>query len=196
MAERDREKWQARYLQRATEPESALQIPRAPHWVEHFSERLADGALLDVASGDGACALHLARDPRFHVTALDIAQAGLDRLAGFAASQGVNVSCIQGDLDDAKCLAQLGEFRSVVINYYKPSAAQWEGIIALLQPGGTLLMNTFNARQHSDCGFNLRFCLTPGELLTLGETLQLEDYRSSESAPYCDTYLFTKLGPA
>lgn len=184
----DRTKWNNRYLA------STKGAPTPPGFLKNNGHLLRVGCVLDVAAGDGAAALYLAHQPSFNVTAIDISEEGLKRLAVFAAAQGVEVTTQCIDLDDAQQVSTLGVYDTIVISYFKPSAALLQLLISRLCPGGSLLLTTYNLQHHQATGFPARFCLAPGELTQLSDKLQLIRYESETAdTGHFDGYLFRKL---
>ncbi|WP_261841032.1 class I SAM-dependent methyltransferase [Aliamphritea ceti] len=155
--QQDRIKWDQRY---AGKPSVR---PGTPKILLQEWRHLKPGSVLDIASGDGAASLFLAGQG-FNVTAADISAAGLERLAGFAAADGVTVSTCCLDLDDYSELQRLGNFDNIVMSYFKPAPELLAVLSGLLLPGGRIWLATFNQRQHQLQGFSARFCLSEAEL--------------------------------
>lgn len=160
MSEDDRRRWEERWTARTGEPRSP-----EPFLVRQASA-LPPGPILDVASGDGRNALHLA-SLGHAVTAIDIAPAALIRLEVAAATRGLSITTRVADLDEASALAGLGSFGGLVVIRFKPSRPQWDRLLHHLQPGGRLLLCSFGLEQHRRHGFNAAFCLDRGELEAL-----------------------------
>jgi SAM-dependent methyltransferase len=153
----DRRKWDARYTDRSRRP-----LEPEP-WLVRHTCALRPGEVLDVASGDGRNALHLARHG-FRVTALDVSPVGLARLADRAQAEGVEgLTTVAADLDDPAALEGLGSFDDLVVVKYKPSPAQWRMLIERLRPDGILLLCSFG-KERARSGFDPAFCLDQGEL--------------------------------
>ncbi len=201
MSDADRQKWDARF---AAKPLEAS--PPAPAFLDSLMLQLLPGRVLDLASGDGACALQLARR-RLEVTALDISAVALARLQAFAAAEHLPIDCCELDLDDepgrVEFAASQPGFDNLLICHFKPAQDLWPWLATLLRPGGRLALTTFNLRQHQQRGFPERFCLAPGELQSVCPALKLLDYQSLEhqsqlqgeadEAVYRDSYLFERL---
>lgn len=115
------------------------------------AHRFPDGAdLLDLGCGEGRNAVWLA-EKGFHVTAIDYAEAGLEKTRTLAAERGVEVETVLADL-----------------GYWMPQR-QWDGVIctfvhlrmserlrlftaiqAALKPGALLLAEWFRPEQRTD----------------------------------------------
>ena len=96
MSEADRDKWDTRFRQGSyqarTHPTELL-----VEWLPH----LPRGRALDVACGAGRNALYLA-EAGYEVDAIDISSVALDRLRETAQTRGVEVTCIETDLESAE----------------------------------------------------------------------------------------------
>jgi hypothetical protein len=152
MSAEDRERWQARWAERASGPGEP-----EPFLVREAGE-LRHGRLLDVAAGDGRNALWLAAWG-FAVTAIDVAPAAIARLSKATATRGLAVDAHVADLDQADALSGQNPFDALVVTRFRPSPWQWEVLLPRLRPGGRLLLCSFGAEQHRRHGFPLRFCL-------------------------------------
>ncbi len=181
-----RDKWNQRYQARAEV------LPATPAFVMQVAQRLKTGSVLDVAAGDGAASLALAR-LGFAVTAVDIADVALTRLAGFAAQEGLSIHTRVADLSRPDSLETLGAFDNILVCRYKPEPVLWPALAAILVPGGLLALSTFNLQQHEAHGFPARFCLQPGELEHIDPALELLSFQSVERQGDCfDDYLFRR----
>jgi SAM-dependent methyltransferase len=167
VSEGDRRRWEERWTARTGEPG-----PPESFLVRHAST-LPPGPVLDVASGDGRNALHLAALGH-EVTAVDIAPAALARLEAIAATRGLSITTRVADLDAPTSLDGLGPFTALAVILFKPSPLQWDHLLPHLQPGGRLLLCSFGLGQHRRHGFNAAFCLARPELeALLGDRLNL-----------------------
>lgn len=177
MSEDDRRRWEERWTARTGEPG-----PPEPFLVRHAGT-LPSGPVLDVASGDGRNALHLAALGHA-VTAVDIAPAALARLEAAAATRGLSITTRVADLDAPTSLDGLGPFTALAVICFKPSPPQWDRLLHYLQPGGHLLLCSFGQAQHRRHGFNAAFCLERGELeALLGDRLNLLFWESWDEGP-------------
>ncbi|NVK40592.1 MAG: methyltransferase domain-containing protein [Oceanospirillaceae bacterium] len=183
-----RDKWNRRYREREPQP------PAVPEFLPELAGRLRPGRVLDVGAGDGAASLWLA-EQGFDVTAVDIAEAGLERLERFAGERQLQIRTACLDLGSDNGIGALGTFDSVLVCRYKPDARLWPQLAAVLVPGGTLALVTFNLEHHRRTGFSERFCLAPGELLAVEPRLEVVEYGSLECDGAClDRYLFRNKG--
>ncbi|UTW10691.1 class I SAM-dependent methyltransferase [Marinobacterium rhizophilum] len=181
-----REKWNQRYGARAQA------APATPAFVTEVAPSLRRGSVLDVAAGDGAASLALAR-LGFRVTAVDIAEVGLARLQAFAAAEQLEIPTHCRDLAQPHCLQQLGSFDNILVCRYKPEATLWPQLAAALVPGGLLAFSTFNLQRHEEHGFPARFCVQPGELAHIHSQLELLHCASvTRGADSFDDYLFRR----
>jgi SAM-dependent methyltransferase len=156
----DLDRWEARWREREG-------LPGAPE--RFLTQALRDVppcTVLDVAAGDGRNALWLAR-AGFAVTAVDIAPAAIARLAAAADGQGLRIATRVADLDRPDALAGLAPFAAMVVARFKPSAAQWDRLLEVLEPGGRLFLCSFRNAHHAVHGFPLAYCLDRAELVSL-----------------------------
>jgi tellurite methyltransferase len=185
-----RQKWNRRY---ANKSEAISSVPAAVTigW-PLLKKGLKKSSVLDLAAGDGGTALFLA-SKGFDVTAVDIAEEGLKRLAESAQAQQLKIRTQQLDLDDTAALRGLGVYDNIVINRFRPSPSLFACLPDLLHLQGKLMLNSFNLQQHVEKGFSERFCLTHQEYLNITSLLSVEYYRSVErEGDYMDEYLFLK----
>ncbi|MDX6751960.1 methyltransferase domain-containing protein [Geminicoccaceae bacterium 1502E] len=165
----DRGRWDKRWGERG--PQEAMPEP----WLAAKAGQLPQGAVLDVACGQGRHALWLAARG-WRVTALDVSPVALATLRERAAARGLDVATVARDLDDPAALDDLGPFAGIVVTRYKPDAAQWRRLASRLAPGGVLLLLSFG-KEKARSGFNPRFCLDEAQLReTLGGMLECVAY--------------------
>jgi 2-polyprenyl-3-methyl-5-hydroxy-6-metoxy-1,4-benzoquinol methylase len=152
----DRTRWEARYAARAGAPTAEP----SRFLIEH-RHLLPPGRALDVACGDGRHSLWLARQG-FAVDAIDIARAGLSRLAAAARREGLAVSPIQADLEDFPLPASR---YTVVVNIRYLQRSLFDALRNAVRPGGVIVFETF-LREQARQGHprNPAFLLEPGEL--------------------------------
>ena len=167
--------------------------PHTPIFIEERLEQFRSGTVLDIASGDGAAALYLAQKG-FTVTATDISEIALERLAFFAQKMSLNIVTCAADLDQPAALTHLGRFDNIVMAHFKPEPNYWPLIMSLLRPGGRLLLSTFNLKHHLENSFARRFCLEERELIDISDQLVLEYYASvNRNGSYMDDYQFRRV---
>jgi tellurite methyltransferase len=180
VSETDRAKWDERWRDRAGDGTAAPE----PFLVRE-AKSLPRGRVLDVASGDGRNALWLGAHG-FAVAAVDVSPVAIARLGRAAAAQGLTVVARAADLDAPDALLGLGPFDGLVVVRFKPSPAQWAALLAVLRPGGRVLLCSFGRGQHERHGFPLAFCLERDELAAeLEPRLRLLDWRSFEEGGAC-----------
>jgi SAM-dependent methyltransferase len=132
------ETWDARYA----ESERIWSGRPNPRLVEHVAG-LTPGDALDVGAGEGADAVWLASQD-WRVTALDVSEVALARVAAHAAEAGVadRVTTLHHDLMNGAPLP--GEFDLVSAQYLHPPTDRFAEIMQLLgstvRPGGLLLV--------------------------------------------------------
>lgn len=127
---------------------------------------LKPGKTLDLACGDGAAALQLARLGH-QVTAIDFAEQGLQRLRSFACAGKYDITTICMDLTVPESLLAMPAFDNIVVIRYKPETEILDTLHKLLKPGGQLIIATFNHSHHHENGFPERLCLKPYEYNSL-----------------------------
>jgi len=152
----ERAKWEARYTGRA---ETVIDPPSS--FLTEHRALLPAGRALDVAAGDGRNALWLARQG-FTVDAIDLAYAGLARMAATARREGLIVRGIQADLEHFPLPS---DRYAVVVNSRYLQRSLFDGLRRAVQPGGVIVFETF-LREQARLGHprNPAFLLEPGEL--------------------------------
>lgn len=154
-----RDKWNLRWREKRGEMQAA------DPWLQEVIERLPGGVGLDLACGSGRHTLELARRG-FAMTAVDHSAEALDQLRGAARDEGLQVSCLQCDLEQS--LPQMtGGFDLVLCLFYlhRP-LLPW--LLRQVRPGGLALLRTFSsAGRFPPGGLDERFVLQPGELLSI-----------------------------
>ena len=161
----ERAKWEARY---GTRDDAAATEPPASLLVEHRG-LLPAGRALDVACGDGRNAVWLAREG-FAVDAIDVAYAGLHRLAAAARRERFTVNTVQADLEQFPLPA---DRYTVVVNTRYLQRSLFPGLRRAVAPGGVIVFETF-LREQARVGHprNPAFLLEPGELRKAFEDLE------------------------
>ena len=170
----DRIRWERQYGQSgAPEKPSAFlkEILDGGHW------DIARGQALDIASGAGRNALFLA-EKGFEVTAVDIAQPGLDQGARRAAERSLSISWQQTDLENGGLPP--GPYNLIVnINYLQRSLVPH--IKSALAPGGYIIFETYLIDQQT-IGHpkNPDYLLAHNELLNYFRDLRVLYYREGK----------------
>ena len=187
--EKDRIKWNRKFSERLGE----LNEPE-PFVVQSVGQ-LLPGSVLDLASGDGRNAVHLAARG-FSVSAVDISDVALNRLAQFAKNQQLSIQTRQMDLDDIGQLDALGAFDNLLICHYKPAPDLLNRFPLLVRPGGRVILCVFNLRQHQEHGFSLRYCAQDEEYLNALPGFKVMQYeKMASNGAYLDGYLFRREHP-
>lgn len=130
MSEGDREKWNARWRERAGELEHPL-----PFLVEHAHLLPAQGKALDIAGGAGRHAVWLARRG-LDVTLIDVSDVAITRAERKAQDAGVPLRARRVDLDAPVELAPLYD---VVVMVHYLNRPRRDEIAELLVTGGVLV---------------------------------------------------------
>jgi tellurite methyltransferase len=170
----DRIRWERQYGQSgALEKPAAFlkEILDGGHW------DIARGQALDIASGAGRNALFLA-EKGFDVTAVDIAQLGLDQGARRAAQRSLSISWQQTDLENGGLPP--GPYNLIVnINYLQRSLVPH--IKYALAPGGYIVFETYLIDQQT-IGHpkNPEYLLAHNELLNYFRDLRVLCYREGK----------------
>lgn len=125
-------------------------VQRAEHeaaFIATIAQLSPGSSLLDVGCGGGILAALLARNG-YHVTALDRAEAQLQRAAGTFRQLGVDVALVRGDMRSF-ALDQTFDVVTCVgttLGYFDESAnrASMRAMAAHLRPGGRLVLQVIN----------------------------------------------------
>ncbi|HEV2282904.1 MAG TPA: class I SAM-dependent methyltransferase [bacterium] len=177
----DRTKWEARYragsrphdgppsgLLRRWLPKATFPIPMAlrrgrPPAVpdRRLRSRTAPPRALDVATGLGRNALHLAR-AGYHVDAVDISPTALREAARRARREGLRgIRWIAADLD--RWHPERGQY-DVVVNAFFLNRRLFPALRAAVRPGGILIFETHLVADEADGPAGPKYRLRPGEL--------------------------------
>jgi SAM-dependent methyltransferase len=180
----DRVRWNGKFKARSSE------LGQPPAFIVSQLEKLPKGRVLDLACGDGRISIALAQRG-FKVMGVDISDAGLLRLEAFAEKARVQVDTAQRDLQASDALGGLGPADGVVMCNYKPAALLWPQVAEILNPGGWVMLCTFNRLQEKKGGPSRRFLLDDGEFKSVHPRLKLEKYqRFEEGGHHLDGYLW------
>jgi SAM-dependent methyltransferase len=160
MAEKDRIKWDAKYLKKlgGFEPSSVLEKywPLAPV-----------GKALDIACGNGRNSIFLAKKG-FVVDAVDISKVATDQLEG--GHPNINVICT--DLDTWNIPPNCYE---LVVNIRFLDRCLFPMIQEGLKPGGVLIFESFLE------GHRKEFCLDPNELIHAFKSFRVVYYEEKKT---------------
>ncbi len=165
-----RRKWDQRYRDRR--PGEA-----DPAWVlrEYGHLLPSGGEALDFACGLGDNAIYLARRG-FRVSAWDLSPVAIDKLARYAAAEGLPVQAAVRDVEAEPPPA--GRFDVIVVSHFlhRPGLP---ALAAALRPGGLLYYQTWTVDKRPDGPgpSDPRFLLRPNELLRAFCSLRLLAYR-------------------
>jgi thioredoxin reductase/SAM-dependent methyltransferase len=106
------------------------------------TSNLAPGRALDVGAGEGGDALWLA-EHGWHVTATDISQRGLDRIAAVATDRNLAIECVHADANTYRPFATAA-FDLVTAHYASiprtPDRRAIHNLLDAVAPGGILLV--------------------------------------------------------
>ena len=176
-----RSEWESRYRER---PDTPLVRPPSDFLVEQLY-RLPRGRALDVASGDGRHALHLARHG-WRVDAVDFAHPCLARLLAVARNDGLAVNALQADLEHFPLPRDCYD---VVVNVRYLQRTLFGALKAAVRPGGAVVFETF-IRDQQQLGHprNPAFLLERGELVA--------EFGDFEVLSYEEGRFDTEGGPA
>ena len=179
MSQADEDKWNLRYREGAyrerTHPSALLR-----EWQPRLGVESAAPRAVDVGCGAGRNSLYLARNG-WSVTALDISQVALDRLAAEAAEEQLPIDCTQADLESARpapraLAADSGYDLALMIRY--TNLALLDVVKSALRPGGYLMVELHLQSQADVVGpRNPKFRLAPGVLRTAAGDLEVLEYR-------------------
>lgn len=158
MTAADRERWDAKYAERARPTTLA-----PPEWLVQQASPLKPGRALDLACGEGRAAIWLAAQG-WEATGIDISPLGLNRAKTLAEEQNLTVSWVAADLDDFS----LGSEQYDLITVFRFLDRELTARISdALRPGGIVIYETFLSvpgRESERSVQNPVFRLQPGEL--------------------------------
>lgn len=151
-----RANWNTRWFRKS---DAALGPP--DDWLQRFQYMLPKGSVLDVACGTGRNAVYLA-ERGFEVTAVDISEVALGRLAREAQQRGLSIATVQHDLEQNPVLPE-GQF-DVVLNYLYLHRPLLPAEMAAVRPGGVFVMRTFSRMSGAEESQRQEITLQPCEL--------------------------------
>lgn len=94
----DQERLAATYDQIYSNEQPAFGGGKPEQIVEKIPELLSSGNALDIGAGEGRHSLYLGRNG-FEVTAIDLSEKGMGKLAAVAKSEGLKIKTIIGDIE-------------------------------------------------------------------------------------------------
>lgn len=165
MADKDREKWDSRYLQDLGNNDPSLIL-------KTYFGAASRGTALDIACGNGRNSLFLA-DKGFIVDAIDISAIATNHISG--SDPNINVIC--KDIDD--WIIPQNKYE-LIVNVRFLDRRLFPLIQDGLRPSGVLIFESFTG------GGNDKYCLEPNELLQAFQSLRIVYY---EEKP-CDSDVF------
>ena len=133
------------------------------------------GSALDLASGSGQNAVHLALNG-FTVTAVDGSENGMRLALQLAAQCGTSITPRVEDLDDFTT----NERYDLVIVFYYLNRLLYKKLPLLLNPNGILIVKTFNLDfAIKKPGFDKNYMLNNHELITTFSQLEIIQHEES-----------------
>ncbi len=150
-------------------------------WAQAQKSRLTGGRALDFACGAGRHTLWLA-ELGYQVDAVDISNAGLQRLAERAKNVGLNdaIHLIHADLTEWRPEKTIDNL--VFVTRYLDRGA-FPALFDAVKPGGLLLYRTFHTDLLRLRDYDPTFLLQPGELLQAFTHLQILAYEERRLPP-------------
>lgn len=160
MTEKDREKWNSRYLKKrgSTTPSANLM---------KYGGLASCGNALDIACGNGRNSLYMA-EKGFIVDAVDISTVATNRLAG----KNPNIHVICQDMDTWDI--QPDHYR-LIVNVRFLDRSLFPMIQEGLKTGGVLVFESFIGKQKG------AYCLKPNELLRAFQSLRIIYYEEKKA---------------
>ncbi len=175
MSQADRDKWNQRYRDGAyvaRKHPSALLV----EWLPKLTPVGRTPKAVDIASGSGRNALHMARQG-WQVCAVDISEVALAQLAAAAEGDNLGITCIRKDLEAGEPqlddIAAEGPFHlAIVIRYTNlPLVAR---LGDMLVPGGHLMVESHLVTDADVVGpTDQRFRVAPGQLRSAATGLEV-----------------------
>jgi len=168
MSQDERERWDRRYAQ----GEYVARTQPTP-FLDEWLDRIPVGRALDVATGTGRNALHLA-EAGYEVDAIDISAVAVGRAREEAARRGLEVNWVVADLDEDPLPGR--DYDLVTVLRYR-NPALWPRLVQALAPDGWVVIE-HHLRTHLDVEGpdSPEFRLEPGELLRAFGDLRIVHY--------------------
>jgi 2-polyprenyl-3-methyl-5-hydroxy-6-metoxy-1,4-benzoquinol methylase len=172
-AEDDKERWNKKY-----ETETYLFGREPIPFLKNHVDLLPKRAALDLAMGEGRNGVFLATKG-FHVTGVDISEAGLKKAQALATEKGVTLTTVVADLEQYSIPPET--FDVIICTYYLQRDL-FKKIATALKPGGMVLIETYTV-DHLKYRpkFNRAFLLERNELLTLLPGLRVLHYQEVDT---------------
>ena len=161
MTDKDRKKWDSKYLQNPGGAEPA-------HILKEYWRLASCGRALDIACGNGRNSLFLA-EKGFVVDAVDISTVATNRLAG----RHPNINVICRDLDTWKIPPHR---YALIVNIRFLDRRLFPMIQDGLRPGGVLIFESFMDGEKN------KYCLKQNELLSAFRSLRILYYQEKKSS--------------
>jgi len=170
MSRQDRDKWNQRYAEDSYQKNNPVTL------VSDWLPRIPVGRALDVACGAGRNSILLAQNG-FDVDAIDISREGLDKARQTAGEQGLDITWIEHDLDEAYPFAD--NYSLVLVMWYVDLALIGK-LCECLAPGGYLLCQEHLVTEQDVIGPTSRnFRVAPGALREAVTGLEIVCYEES-----------------
>ena len=173
MSQADLRKWDERYRAGAyAERQHPTEL------VSRFARQLKGGRALDVACGAGRNALFLA-ETGFEVDAIDISEAGLERLRADAASSNLRITALAADLEHGiSDTVAVGSDYDLIVMVRYVNLPLIESLADRLAPAGVLISEQHLQTTEDVIGpRNPAYRLGPNELLDTVREMRVHYYR-------------------
>jgi len=171
MVKSDQKRWDERFK------EKKLSLgKRANPFLRTHVDLLPKGKALDIATGEGKNAVFLAQHG-FHVDAVDISKAGLEKAEKIAREIGVKIHTVLTDLDTYPI--ERGRY-DLIANFYFLNRSLIPKIKKGLKRGGMVIFETYLLEQRALSALGpktLKYFLKPNELLSLFKGFRILRYR-------------------
>jgi len=175
LSQSDRDKWNLRYREGAY---ATRKRPSAilTHWLARVAVGRTEPRAIDLACGIGRNALYLARQG-WRVSAVDVSEVALERLAATAEAEALPITCVQKDLDEPEAgiadLIDQGPYDLAIIIRYA-NLPLIGALAPALRSGGYLIAEAHLLTDQPVAGpGNSRFRLAPGELSKAAAGLEI-----------------------
>lgn len=151
-----------------------------------------EGSVLDLACGDGRNTLFLL-EKSFEVTAVDFSEQALERLRAFAERKSLAVHTKHIDLSETGSLEKLGVFDNIIINHYRLTKTQLNGLGKHLRRDGILFVSGFGDKHRVDEKIRADDLIQPTDFDGIQEAMELITFdESQDERGVFVTYIFRK----